>query len=115
MAQPTSSARDIATFFLRLVVKSGLVRGQMNADSKLIQIFSHTIVNDVAMIFGPVAHLYENLKYFSAIPSRPIPAVHRNLLRATVQLSVYWNTEGNERPVHSLPQKSMQTHTSHRL
>jgi cellulose synthase/poly-beta-1,6-N-acetylglucosamine synthase-like glycosyltransferase len=55
----------------------------------VIQFFSLTIVNNIAMVLGPVAQFHENSNYFFAIPPRPNPEVERNLPHITIEMPVY--------------------------
>lgn len=41
------------------------------------------------MSFGPIAHYYENSRYYSAIPPKPNKAVDAALPHLTIQMPVY--------------------------
>ncbi|KAF9647641.1 hypothetical protein BDM02DRAFT_3169688, partial [Thelephora ganbajun] len=51
--------------------------------------FSLQIMQNLAMIIGPIAHYHANSKYYSAIRPRPNSAVDRALPHITIQMPVY--------------------------
>ena len=53
------------------------------------QFFTLQIVQNVTMMIGPIAHFYENSKYYSAIRPRPNKEVDNSLPHITIQMPVY--------------------------
>ena len=51
--------------------------------------FSLQIIQNLAMIMGPIAQYHTNSKYYSAIRPRPNPTVDRALPHITIQMPVY--------------------------
>ena len=73
--------------------------------------FSLQIIQNLAMIMGPIAQYHTNSKYYSAIRPRPNPTVDRALPHITIQMPVY--KEGLEAvltPSIQSIKKAMQTY-----
>ncbi|KAF8443806.1 glycosyl transferase family group 2-domain-containing protein [Boletus edulis BED1] len=51
--------------------------------------FTLQLVQNLAMSFGPIAHYYENSRYYSAIPPKPNKEVDAALPHITIQMPVY--------------------------
>lgn len=55
----------------------------------LLQFFALQLVQNLAMTLGPIAHYYENSRYYSAVPPRPNKEVDAALPHITIQMPVY--------------------------
>lgn len=54
-----------------------------------LQFFTLQLVQNITMIVGPIAHYFENSRYYSAIPPKADKEVDSTLPHITIQMPVY--------------------------
>lgn len=54
-----------------------------------LQFFTLQLVQNLTMLFGPIAHYHENSRYYSAVPPKPNKELDAALPHITIQMPVY--------------------------
>lgn len=61
----------------------------LSTNTILWQFFSLQFIQNLTMLLGPIAHYYENSRYYSALPPNPNKELDAALPHITIQMPVY--------------------------
>ncbi|KAH0828624.1 glycosyl transferase family group 2-domain-containing protein [Lanmaoa asiatica] len=76
-------------FAISLVSPLGSYVARVSTNTFALQFFTLQLVQNLAMSVGPIAHYFENSRYYSAIPPKPNKEVDTALPHITIQMPVY--------------------------